>query len=538
MKLGISGQIARVFISSPLTPLLLIASIVLGALALYVLPREEEPQISVPIVDILIRADGLKADDVVELVTEPLEDILKGIDGVEHVYSQSFDDQVSLAVRFKVGHDADDAIVRVHSEIRGNLNRLPLGIPEPLIIGRGIEDVAVLVVTLAAKPGNPGRISDVALYNLAEELQHELTRQTDVGLTYIVGGRPAQMRIEPDPERLALEGITLNQLVEKLENANRAFLSGGVRQSGQTLPVIAGETLRSSTDVELLLLTSVDGRPVYLKDVARVVTGGRQDEQRVWHLAPGGQGKMGGALRGELAVSLAIGKRKGANAVDITDGSIARLTRIAENKLPAGVELIITRNYGDTAKQKADELLLHLLSATVSIVVLLALFLGWREGMVVMFVVPTTILLTFLAAWFLGYTINRVSMFALIFAIGILVDDAIVIVENIVRHWRAGGADGENAVTVAIRAVAEVGNPTIIATFTIITALLPMMFVSGLMGPYMSPIPAIASSAMFLSLLMALTVTPWLMMKFRQGFSGGFSSEPSDSAGEQPEQTV
>ncbi len=533
MKLGISGHIARVFISSPLTPLLLIASVVLGSVALYVLPREEEPQISVPIIDILIRADGLKADDVVELVTEPLEDILKGIDGVEHVYSQSFDDQVTLAVRFKVGHDPDDAMVRVHSEIRGNLDRIPLGIPEPLIVGRGIEDVAVLVVTLAAKPGNPGRVSDVALYNLAEELQHELTRQTDVGLTYIVGGRPAQMRIEPDPERLTLEGITLNQLVEKLENANRAFLSGSVRQSGQTLPVIVGETLRSRADVELLLLTSSDGRPVYLKDVARVVTGGRQDEQRVWHLAPDAQGKLGGALRGELAVSLAIGKRRGANAVDITDGSIARLTRIAESKLPAGVDLIIARNYGDTARQKADELLMHLLSATVSIVILLSLFLGWREGMVVMFVVPTTILLTFLAAWFLGYTINRVSMFALIFAIGILVDDAIVIVENIVRHWRAGGTDKGNAVTVAIAAVAEVGNPTIIATFTIIVALLPMMFVSGLMGPYMSPIPAIASSAMFLSLLMALTVTPWLMMKFRKGFAGGAAGGPEQAAEEQ-----
>ncbi|MDP6690102.1 MAG: efflux RND transporter permease subunit [Alphaproteobacteria bacterium] len=513
MKLGISGHVTKAFITSPLTPLLLLASLALGALALYLLPREEEPQISVPMVDIMVRADGLKAEDVLELVTEPLEDIVKSIDGVEHVYSQSLDDRVAMAVRFKVGHDADAAIVRVHSEIRGNMNRIPLGIPEPLIVGRGIEDVAVLVVTLAAKPGNPARLTDAALYNLAEELQHELTRQSDVGLTYIVGGRPAQIRIEPDPERLALEGITLNQLVEKLENANRAFLSGSVRQSGGIMPVIAGETLRGSADVELLLLTSHAGCPVYLKDVARVVIDGRPDEHRVWHLTPDGQGK----LRGELAVSLAIGKRPGANAVDITDGSIERLQRITERKLPVGVDLIITRNYGDTAQEKADELLLHLLSATVSIVVLLTLFLGWREGMVVMFVVPTTILLTFLAAWMMGYTINRVSMFALIFAIGILVDDAIVVVENIVRHWRANGGDG--AVSVAIKAVAEVGNPTIIATFTIITALLPMMFVSGLMGPYMNPIPAIASAAMFLSLLMALTVTPWLMMKFRRGLN-------------------
>ncbi len=524
MKLGISGHITRAFIASPLTPLLLLASLVLGAMALYMLPREEEPQISVPMVDIMVRADGLRAEDVLELVTEPLEDIVKSIDGVEHVYSQSFDDRVAMAVRFKVGHDADAAIVRVHSEIRGNMNRIPLGILEPLIVGRGIEDVAVLVVTLAAKPGNPARLDDITLYSLAEEIQHELTRQTDVGLSYIVGGRPAQIRIEPDPERLALEGITLNQLVEKLENANRAFLSGSVRQSGGIMPVIAGETLHGGSDVELLLLTSHSGRPVYLKDVASVVVDGRQDEHRVWHLAPDG-----GGLQQELAVSLAVGKRPGANAVDITDGSIARLKRIAERKLPAGVELIITRNYGDTARDKADELLLHLLSATLSIVMLLTLFLGWREGMVVMFVVPTTILLTFLAAWMLGYTINRVSMFALIFAIGILVDDAIVVVENIVRHWRAGG-DG-SAISVAINAVAEVGNPTIIATFTIITALLPMMFVSGLMGPYMSPIPAIASSAMFLSLLMALTVTPWLMMKFRAGLASNTAHGAEERGG-------
>jgi len=525
MKLGISGFIARAFISSPLTPLLLIASLALGALALYILPREEEPQISVPMVDIMIRADGLKADDVVELVTEPLEDIVKGIDGVEHVYSQSFDDMVNMAVRFHVGHNADDAILRVHSEIRGNMERIPLGIPEPLIIARGIEDVAVLVVTITPKPGNPARLNEVALYNLAEELQHELTRQDNVGLTYIVGGRPAQIRIEPDPERLALQGITLNQLVEKLEHANRAFLSGRIRHQGETITVIAGETLRGSVDVEQLLLSNVGGRPVYLKDVARVVIDGRPDEQRVWHLRPDDRGE----LSQELAVSLAIGKRQGANAVDITEASIARLAQIAERKLPSGVDLVITRNYGETAKHKADELLLHLLSATVSIVVLLTLFLGWREGLVVMFVVPTTILLTFLAAWFLDYTINRVSMFALIFAIGILVDDAIVIVENIVRHWRSGKDD--NLLTTAIEAVAEVGNPTIIATFTIIVALLPMMFVSGLMGPYMSPIPAIASAAMFLSLLMALTVTPWLMMKFGNGVAGHMGQREAENGG-------
>ncbi len=509
MKLGISGAVTRAFIKSPLTPLLLLASLIVGALALVALPREEEPQISVPMVDILVQANGLKAQDAAELVTEPLEDIIKGIDGVDHVYSMTEDDKVLVTARFDVGHSEDTAILRVHTEVRANMSRIPIGIPEPLIIGRGINDVAILVLTLSPEKGNTGRWTDASLYDLAEELQHELVKEEDVGLTYIVGGRPTQIRIEPDPERLALYGVTLNQLVEKVEGANRAFLIGALRDRNRILPVVSGQTLQGTADVGKLLITTLDGRPVYLRDVATIVVGGRPDEHRVWHLVPDG----GDAFDSRPAVSFAIGKRQGANAVVIADEVLARLERVRDRLIPAGVDVTVARNYGETASEKADELLFHLILAAVSIVVLLTVFLGWREGVVVLFVIPTTILLTFFAAWLMGYTINRVSMFALIFSIGILVDDAIVVVENIVRHWRMN--DGRDQIQATIEAVAEVGNPTIIATLTVVVALLPMLFVSGLMGPYMSPIPVNASAAMMFSLAMALIVTPWLMIKLR-----------------------
>jgi multidrug efflux pump subunit AcrB len=507
MKLGLSGLVTRTFIQSPLTPLLLLASLAIGGLALALLPREEEPQISVPIVDILVQADGLKATDAVELVTEPLEDIINGIDGVEHVYSSTEDNRVLVTARFLVGHDEDAAILRVHAEVRANLDRIPIGIPEPLIIGRGINDVAILVVTLSPEAGNAGRWTDTALYELAEELRHEVIKEDGVGLTYIVGGRASRLRVEPDPERLALYGIALNQLVEKVGNANRAMRLRAVRQADRMLPVVAGQTLQGGPDIGRLLVTSMDGRPVYLRDVADIVVAGDTAEHRAWHMRPGTEG----SLTPRPAVSLAIAKRQGANAVAIAEAVRQRIDDVRRRLIPDGVEVTITRDYGETAAEKANELLGHLLGATVSIVVLLTLFLGWRAGVVVFFVIPTTILLTFFAAWMMGYTINRVSMFALIFAIGILVDDAIVVVENIVRHWQRGNRG--DLVQAAIAAVAEVGNPTIVATFTIIVALLPMLFVSGLMGPYMSPIPAVASAAMLFSLLMALIVTPWLMLK-------------------------
>ena len=514
VELGISGRMTRAFIKSPLTPLFLLASLALGIIALIALPREEEPQISVPLVDVMVRADGLKAEDAVKLITEPLETIVKAINGVEHVYSNTLDDQVLVTARFLVGTRADDAILRVHEKIRANLDRIPVGIPEPLIVGRGIDDVAIMTLTLAPNTEAAGRYQDNALFNIAEALQVELAKLEDVGLTYISGGRPDQIRVEPDPEKLALYGITLQQLIAKVQQANRSFLAGRIRESNQSIPIAAGQTLGGTPDIGLLLIGARDGRPVYVRDVARVVVGAKPLERAAWHFHKAPDGSMDRVP----AVTVAIAKRAGANAVTISERVSARLAELEGTLVPDDVSVVVTRNYGQTANDKANELLFHLGLATLSIVLLVGVVIGWREAGVVLIVIPVTILLTLFASWLLGYTINRVSLFALIFSIGILVDDAIVVIENIARHW--GMNDGRSRVNAAIEAVAEVGNPTIVATLTVIAALLPMLFVSGLMGPYMSPIPANASSAMLLSFFVAVIVTPWLMMKIGQHEAG------------------
>ncbi|WPP03015.1 efflux RND transporter permease subunit [Methylocella tundrae] len=507
MKLGISGALARAFITSPLTPLLLLAALMVGGLALVSLPREEDPQISVPMVDILIEANGYKADEAVELITRPLEDIIKGVNGVEHVYSQTEDDRVVVTARFFVGTDEDTAALRIHEKIRANIGELPKGIPEPLIIGRGIDDVATVVLSLAAKPEHADRWTDNGLYQIADELRHELAKVENVRFSYIVGGSPNQIRVEPDPERLSLYGITLAQLTQKLTNANRAFLAGNLREKDRALPAVAGQTLQGVPDIGLLLLTSRAGRPVYVKDVADVRVGAAELDRSAWTMTRAANGE----LDKRPTVSIAISKRKGANAVVVARDILARMDIVKGRIVPEDIDVTVSRNYGETASEKADELLFHLGLATVSIVALITLTIGWREGVVVFVIIPTTILLTLFASWLMGYTINRVSLFALIFSIGILVDDAIVVVENIVRHWHMRGE--RSLVDTAIEAISEVGNPTIIATLTIVAALLPMMFVSGLMGPYMSPIPANASMAMLFSYFVAMTITPWLLLK-------------------------
>jgi len=491
-RLGISGFLTRAFIQSPLTPLFLLAGLALGLIALVSLPREEEPQISVPMVDIFVTANGLKAEDAVKLVTEPLETIVKGINGVEHVYSNTQDDRVVVTARFYVGTPEDTAILRVHEKVRANYDRIPLGIPEPLIVGRGIDDVAIVTLTLAPKPG-VNRYQDNALYQMAENLQVEMAKLDNIGLSYIVGGRPDQIRVEPIPEKLSLYGITLTQLVNKVRQANREFLAGRIRENNKSMAVAAGQTLQGIPDVGLLLLTARDGRPVYVRDVANVVVGSKPLEEQGWNFMKA----KDGTLKRTPAVTVALAKRAGANAVVVSKRIMERLAELKGTLIPDDVDVLVTRNYGKTANDKANELLFHLGLATISIVLLVGLAIGWREGATVLVVIPTTILLTLFASWLLGYTINRVSLFALIFSIGI---DA------------------------AIAAVAEVGNPTIFATLTVVAALLPMLFVSGLMGPYMSPIPANASAAMILSFFVAVIVTPWLMLRFG-GKTGGHDSE-------------
>lgn len=503
MKLGISGSLTAAFIQSPLTPLLLLASLIMGTLALISIPREEEPQISVPLVDIHVQAQGLKAVDAVELVTKPMEIIVKGIEGVEHVYSNTRDDGALVTARFKVGTDSDTAILRVHEKIRANYDSIPVAIPEPLIVGRGINDVPILVLNLFPANAKDTRWNANTLYKIADKLRTELVKVDDVGLSFITGGEHDQIRIEPDPEKLALFGITLQQLVSKIQGANRSFTTGNIRNLDQNLVVSAGETLVGDADIGLLLLTSRDGRPVYVGDVAKIAVGASQSDKQVWQYAKESD------FTALPAVSIAIAKRKGANAVQVAEQLIERLDLLQGELIPDSVHVEITRNYGETANEKANELLFHLGLATVSIVLLITFIIGWREGLVVLVVIPTTILLTLFASNLMGYTINRVSLFALIFSIGILVDDAIVVIENISRHWAMN--DKRDRISAAIEAVAEVGNPTIIATMTVVAALLPMLFVSGLMGPYMAPIPVNASAAMIFSFFVAMTITPWLM---------------------------
>ncbi|MBT9244509.1 efflux RND transporter permease subunit [Gemmobacter fulvus] len=518
-KLGIAGGLTRAFIGSALTPLFILAALAMGLVALVSLPREEEPQISVPMIDIHVTAQGLQAEDGVKLVTEPLETIVKAISGVEHVYSQTRDDGAMVTARFVTGTPSDAAILRVHEKLRANMDRIPVGIPEPLIVGRGIDDVAIVALTLAPKPGQD--VSPADLTRIARELRSEVAKTEDVGLTYLVGEATEAIRITPDPDRLALYGVTLQQLAGKLQAANRAMNSGHLRDDGQEIALVAGETLTAPAQVANLLLTTRDGRPVYVADVAEVGYVANTADAIVAHVTRNADGSLNRAP----AVTLAVAKRAGANAVVVAEAILHRVHGLEGHLIPDSIAVTVTRDYGETANEKANELLFHLGLATLSIIGLVLLAIGWRESLVVAIVIPVTILLTLFAAWIMGYTLNRVSLFALIFSIGILVDDAIVVIENIARHWGMG--DDRPRPQAAIDAVAEVGNPTIVATLTVVAALLPMLFVSGLMGPYMSPIPANASAAMIFSFFVAVIITPWLMVKI----AGRAPSHGHDSHG-------
>ena len=508
MKADISGAITRATIRSPLTPLLLLAALAVGLVALLTIPREEEPQISVPMVDILVQAPGLRAADAVEQVTEPLEEIVKAIPDVEHVYSQSRDDGVIVTARFMVGTDSDDAILRIHEKIRANIDRIPPEVEMPQVIGRGIDDVPIVTLTFSPEPWTGEVWNDTSLRMLADEVLKELVKVGDVGLTDVIGGRSLELRIEPDIEALSAYGVSLQSLVSATAQAVQARPIGTARGSGDSIIIQAGDRIEGIGDLERLEIQAPDGRKVYLSDLARVRVVGIETEARAWTLERR-QGRDG--FETLPAVTLSLAKRPGANAVVVADQILERLELLERELIPEGVHIAVTRNYGETANHKANELLFHLGLATVSIVILIAFAIGWREALVTLIVIPTTILLTLFASLMMGYTINRVSLFALIFSIGILVDDAIVIIENIARHWAM--RDGRPRVQAAIEAVAEVGNPTIVATLTVIAALLPTMFVSGLMGPYMAPIPANASAAMLFSFFVAVGIAPWLLMK-------------------------
>ena len=511
MRADLSGGITRVTIGSPLTPLFLLVALAVGLIALLTIPREEEPQISVPMVDVMVSSPGLKAPDAVEQVTKPLESILMAIPDVEHVYSQTRDDGALVTARFNVGTDADNAILRVHEKIRANVDSIPFDVPMPLVVGRGINDVPIVTLTLSPETYTGDVWNDTALRMIADELRNELTKVKDVGLTDVIGGRPLELRVEPDIQALSAQGVSLQNLVASVTAAAAAFPSGRAHQDGESMIIQAGDRVNAVHELERLQIRGAGGRVVYLSDIATVRVTGAATDSRVWTMLP----READTFSARPAVTVTIAKRPGANAVVVASAILDRVQSLKGPLIPEGVAVEVTRDYGATADQKANELLFHLGLATVSIVLLIALSIGWREALVTLIVIPTTILLTLFASLMMGYTINRVSLFALIFAIGILVDDAIVIIENIARHWAMN--DDRSRVAAAIDAVSEVGNPTVIATLTVIAALLPMLFVSGLMGPYMAPIPANASAAMVFSFFVAVGIAPWLMMKIVSG---------------------
>ncbi len=510
--LRLAGRIARAFIASKLTPLLIAASVLLGLFSVAQTPREEEPQIIVPVLDIFVEMPGASAVEVEQRVTVPMENLLREVPGVEYIYSISQPGLSLVIVRFYVGEKEEDAIVRTYNKLYSNFDRIPPGVSQPVVKVRSIDDVPILALTL----WGPG-YDHYRVRRIAGELENTLKQLDDVSETTLIGGQPRQLRVVLDGERLAAYGLTPAALMHQLEAANRRAQAGSFAQENREVRVEAGYLLQSVEELEKVVVAVHQSRPVYLRDVARLEDGPAEPETYVLF-------GTGGASRTETtgeypAVTITLAKRKGTNATVIAQRVLEKVESLRGYLLPADLNVSVTRNYGETAKDKSDELLKHLLLATLSVTLLIALALGWRESGVVLLAVPVTLALTLAIFYFYGYTLNRVTLFALIFSIGILVDDAIVVVENIVRHFRLPTNRGRSLAEVVVEAVDEVGNPTILATFTVIAAILPMAFVRGLMGPYMRPIPVGASAAMVFSLVVAFVVSPWAALRLLRHYA-------------------
>ncbi len=497
--IGTAGKIAKAFIKSKLTPLIVIASLILGVFAVIVTPREEEPQIVVPMIDVFVSHPGASAKEVEERVTKPMEKLLWEIKGVEYVYSISKPGMSMAIVRFYVGQDMEKSLVNLYNKLWSNLDKIPPGVSQPLVKPKSIDDVPILTFTLWSD-----RYTGYELRRVALEVADELKKDSDISEFSIIGGQKRQIRISLEPSRLRAYNISPLQITGMLQKANFVLPSGAFPSSNKEFLVETGGFLKDAQEVGNVVIGVFDGRPVYLREVARITDGPEEPANYVFMgFGPSAKEGKNGTYE---AVTIAIAKKKGTNATHIAERALKKIEAIKGNIIPSDIQITTTRNYGDTAKEKSDELLEHMFIAAISVTILIALALGWRESIVVGVAVPVTLALTILVNYMYGYTLNRVTLFALIFSIGILVDDAIVVVENIHRHFKMGTVDPETAVL----AVDEVGNPTILATFTVIAALLPMAFVSGLMGPYMRPIPVGASAAMLLSLLIAFIISPWL----------------------------
>ena len=530
-RVGVSGAIARVFQDNRLTPLVAVLSILLGVLAVIITPKEEDPQIDVTMADIMVAFPGASTREVESVIATPGEQVMSEIKGVDHVYSVSRQGQAVITVQFKVGVPRQEALVRLYNKVYSNQDWLPpqLGATQPIVKPKGIDDVPVMTLTLFdPTSGHSGE----ELTRLAHALEVALKRVPGTRDVYTVGGIPDRVDIHFDPALLAGFNLTINDLRNALQAANTSSQESRVTRDNLSIPVQAGTLLETVEDVRRLVVGVHKGAAVHLGDVAEINRGGTvADTSVMTGFGPAhGAEKMGKPGDVYPAVTLAIAKKPGENAIDITNAIQDRLQTLRNRALPSGVEVLVTRNYGDTASHKAQKLISDLISATLCVVLLVLVAMGWRQALIVGVAVLITLLLTLAFSWAWGFTLNRVSLFALIFSIGILVDDAIVITENINRRIQNSRRPVKDIIPVAVD---EVGTPTIMASLTIMAALLPMAFVSGLMGPYMGPIPINASAGMLLSLIVAFVVAPWLsfrLLKHKQGKAAAEAEEASSSA--------
>jgi multidrug efflux pump subunit AcrB len=514
--LGPAGRFARAWISSKLTPLIVTGSLLLGAFAVWKLPREEEPKIIVTMIDVFVQMPGANAREVEERVTRPMEKLLWEIPGVEYIYSTSSPGMSLAIVRFYVGQDEEKSIVRLNQKLQANFDLIPPGASQPLVKPRSIDDVPILALTLSSR-----RYSDFELRNVAAQINDAIKQAPDVSAVTILGGQRRVVRITLDPARLAGHNLSPVQVAGAVGASNRRLPSGKYSAGNREYLLETGEFLRSAEDVRNVVVGVANGRPVFLRSVAEVSDGGDEPTQYVRMARAGSQEFL-------PAVTISIAKRKGTNAIAVAEDVLRRLDGLKGSLLSRDIQIDITRHYGETAAEKSNELLFHMAIAVVSVSILIAITLGLREALIVFIAIPVTLALTLAVFYLYGYTLNRITLFALIFSIGILVDDAIVVVENIVRHWRMSANRGRAPFDVAIEAVDEVGNPTILATLTVVAAILPMAFVGGLMGPYMRPIPIGASAAMVFSLVVAFLVTPWAAVRILKPGSAHAHGERED----------
>lgn len=508
--LGISGRVAEKFLTSKITPLFAIVGLLLGLFAIVVTPREEEPQINVTFANVFIPFPGASAIEVEQLVSTPAEQILSEIKGIKNIYSVSKPGLSVLTVRYEVGEDRTQAIVRLYNAIYSNQDWLPAnsGIGQPIIKPKGIDDVPILSLTLWTEDESRGAYE---LQKVAHALETELKRVPGTRDIFTIGGADQVVHVLLDPEKMAGYNVVLEDLRQALISSNTSSDAGSLVRQNREIPVQAGKFLSSPDEIAGLIVGVNNHSPVYLRDVAEVRHGPDQAEQYVWLGTGPAATEIGITVSGQFpAVTIAVAKKSGSNAVEIADQIIKRVNQLKGVLIPDGINITVTRNYGQTADNKAKKLISKLMFATMAVVLLVLVTLGIREAVIVGAAVIITLMMTLFASWAWGFTINRVSLFALIFSIGILVDDAIVVVENIHRHLALGGKTLLEVIPVAVD---EVGGPTILATFTVIAALLPMAFVTGLMGPYMSPIPINASIGMLISLVVAFVITPWMVLK-------------------------